>query len=450
MSSCRFMLAALIVLVTAHPLLGGDSRGSLSPRLMRLFPLDKEGQREATVVAKRQGVVLSLSENPSSQPRGGLRLLSCFAKGNSQTRTLSPSARQVNPLSSAEFESLKRKAESAKDSNRIPEAIRLYQQIVARKSDWAEGWWYLGTLHYDADQFSLAESAFSHFTSLQPDGGHGWGMLGLCEFRVGRYVPALDHIVKARSLGLGDNEDLARVLRYHQAVLLNMGKQFESAQELLNGFAVEKKDSVRVLEALGMSVLHISERMETLSDAQKPMIHEFGRAAFLAGAKRVEESRKLYDELEVRYRGAPNVAYALGMSLLAAGEGDRAIGFFRMELERDPDHVDSLLKLAFHSLNSGRSNEGLPYANKALNLEPENFAVHYTLGRIYMELDEISRAIAALEKAARIAPSIPSVYFVLARACRQAQRPADAARARAEFARLEELDQKRHGTATMK
>ena len=348
-----------------------------------------------------------------------------------------------NSLSGSAFERLKKQADTARDANQIPEAIRIYQQILAQKSDWAEGWWYLGTLQYDTEQYGPAAKAFRRFTTLKPENGHGWAMLGLCEFRLKQYLGALDHIVKGRSLGLGDNEDLARVVRYHQAVLLTLGKQFDAAQELLNGFAVEQRESTQVLDAFGMAVLRIPGPLDTLPEQQKQMIREFGKAAFLAGARRVEESRRLYSELDARYHDAPNVAFACGMSFLVAGEAEKAMEFFKRELERDPDHVDSLLRLALQSLDSGRFAEGLPFATKALTLDPENFGAHYALGRIYMGLNEVAKAVAVLEKAARIAPNTPSVYFVLSRAYARANRPTDAARARAEFARLEKLDQKK-------
>jgi tetratricopeptide (TPR) repeat protein len=363
-------------------------------------------------------------------------------QGKAQPRT----ARSTSaPLSNSEFENLKKQAEAAKDSNKIPEALRLYQRILGQKPEWAEGWWYLGTLRYEADEYAPAAKAFGRFTTLEPENGHGWAMLGLCEFRLKQYLGALDHIVKGRSLGLGDNEDLARVVRYHQAVLLTLGKQFDAAQELLNGFAVEQRESPQVLDALGMAVLRIPGPIDTLSEQQKEMIREFGMAAFLAGARRVEESRKLYTNLEAKYRGAPNVAFACGMRYLVAGEAEMATEFFKKELARDPNHVESLLKLALQSLNSGKFEEGLPFATKALKLDPESFAAHYTVGRIYMELNEVSKAVAVLEEAAKIAPNVASVYFVLSRAYARANRPTDAARARAEFARLEKLDKQKQG-----
>jgi tetratricopeptide (TPR) repeat protein len=403
-----------------------DKRRSTSERMLRWLRL------EFLLVLATVPVCLFASSQQPTSPSSNEK---------PRTRRSTPA-----PVSNSALERLKTQAEAAKDSNQIPEAKRLYQQILARKPDWAEGWWYLGTLRYEADEYAPAAKAFNRFTLLEPGNGHGWAMLGLCEFRLKQYLSALDHIVKGRSLGLGDNEDLARVVRYHQAVLLTLGKQFDAAQELLNGFAVEQRESPQVLDALGMAVLRIPGPIDTLSEQQKQMINEFGRATFLAGARRVEESRKLYAELEAKYRAAPNVAFAFGMTFLVAGEPEKAAEFFKKELARDPDHVESLLKLALQSLNSGKFQEGLPFAAKALTLDPENFAAHYALGRIYMELNEVPKAVIVLEKAAKIAPNVASVYFVLSRAYARANRPTDAARARAEFARLERLDeQKRSG-----
>lgn len=351
-------------------------------------------------------------------------------------------------MSPEEFERLKKQAEEAKDASQISEAVRLYRQILTRKAGWSEGWWYLGTLHYDSDQYALAEGAFRELTSREPKNAHGWAMLGLCEYRTRKFAAALDHLVRGRSLGLGDNEDLARVVRYHQALLLNAGRQFEAAQVLLNGFAVEQRESAQVLDALGMSVLRIPRLPEDLSEGQKQMVRDFGRAAFLAAARKREESGRLYSELETRYGKSPNVAYAYGVFLLTQKETDRALEFFKKELEQDPKHTASLLQLALNAINAGRFQEGLPYAQRAVTADPENFAGHYALGRIYTELDEIPKAVATLEKAAKIAPDAPSVYFVLSRAYARAKRPVDAARARTEFARLEALDKKRRGEAT--
>ena len=95
----------------------------------------------------------------------------------------------------------------------------------------------------------------------------------------------------------------------------------------------------------------------------------------------------------------------------------------------------ALLQIAFHAIHSGKFEEAMPYALKAVEIEPENFAGHYALGKIYLEANDVDKAINVLEKSAALAPEVPSIQFVLARAYTRANRTADAARARAEFAR---------------
>ena len=105
-----------------------------------------------------------------------------------------------------------------------------------------------------------------------------------------------------------------------------------------------------------------------------------------------------------------------------------------------------MLQIAYQAIAAGNFADGLPIAKKAAEIEPDHFPAYYALGRIYLELGEVSQAVMALEKAAALAPDSANVQFVLARAYSKAKRPADAARARAQFAaKLEALDKKRQG-----
>ncbi len=374
-------------------------------------------------------------------------LLRLSALTGSGQKTIDAS-RRVTQAPAADFETLKAKADEAREADQIAEAVRLYEQLVKIRPGWAEGWWYVGTLHYDKDQYAPAAAAFSRYVTLERGNGQGWAMLGLCEFRMAQFASSREHLVKARSLGLGGNEELARVVRYHQAVLLTRARQFEMAQALLNGFAVEHRESAAVLDALGLAVLRIPASLESLSAEKREMVRQFGKAAFLAGERRVPEARALYDTAEARYRDQPNVAYAYGVWLMMQKEPEHATSFFRKELQREPAHVPAMLQIAFHAIDSGNFEEAKAHALKAAELEPENFTAHYALGRIYLESNAIPQAVTELEKSARLAPDAASVQFVLAKAYARANRPADAARARAEFKRLDAIDKKRRGEAT--
>ncbi len=313
----------------------------------------------------------------------------------------------MQKVSSAEIERLKAQANAARGADRIPEAIELYKRLAKVSPRNAEAWWYLGTLYYDSNQYGPGAQSFQKFVALDPRNSEGWAMLGLCEYLMKQFASSIEHLTKGRRLGLAGNPDLARVVRYHQAVLLNLGKQFEAAQDLLIGFAVEHRESSSVVDAMGMATLRISEPLDSIRGEQLEMVKQFGKAAFLAGERKMAESRQLYDQLITRYAGQPNVSYAYGVSLLLAREPQEAVTYFKKELERDPKHGPALVQVALQAISSGNFEPALPYASKAVETDPGNFTAHYSLGRIYLELNQGLRAVKTLETAAQIAPDSP-------------------------------------------
>ena len=69
------------------------------------------------------------------------------------------------------FETLKAMANAAREADEVPEAIRLYTELVGIRPNWTEGWWYLGTLYYEKDQYTDGARAFQRFVTLEPKGG---------------------------------------------------------------------------------------------------------------------------------------------------------------------------------------------------------------------------------------------------------------------------------------
>src|SRR5579875_2070434 len=94
-------------------------------------------------------------------------------------------------LSAQTFQDVAAQAAAARDANNIPQAIDLYRSAVKLNAQWEEGWWFLGTLLYDTDQFATARDSFEHFLALNPKAAPGWAFLGLCEFETKDYPKAL-------------------------------------------------------------------------------------------------------------------------------------------------------------------------------------------------------------------------------------------------------------------
>src|SRR5271165_3780247 len=107
----------------------------------------------------------------------------------------------------ADFAVVAENAGQAREANRIGEAMALYRQALALRPEWAEGWWYLGTLLYDRDEYREATGAFEKAVALSPRSGNAAAMLGLAEARLGRNQQALHALERARTLGIGEDPE---------------------------------------------------------------------------------------------------------------------------------------------------------------------------------------------------------------------------------------------------
>jgi predicted Zn-dependent protease len=97
------------------------------------------------------------------------------------------------------------------------------------------------------------------------------------------------------------------------------------------------------------------------------------------------------------------------------------------------------LQLVAELVKRGEAAKARPYAEEAVRLDPQHFAVHLALGQVWFESGDLPKAIAAFERGAKLAPGSAQAHFLLARAYGRAGRSAEAERERAEFRRLEQL-----------
>jgi tetratricopeptide (TPR) repeat protein len=309
----------------------------------------------------------------------------------------------------------------------------LYRRALTENPKWTEGWWCLGTILYDRDDYSGAEGAFEKTSELDPSSGAALVMLGLSEERLHDDGNALKHLRSGRKLGIADYPQLHTAMLFTLATLCverGVRGDFEEAQEALDTLAREGVDSDDVTDTLGMAVLHVRPPPN-----DQKMIHAAGRAETLAARRQPAEARKLYEELASDYPKVSGIQFALGKFLVATYRDDEAVAAFQREIENTPDHLLARLGIAGIKLNSDPAG-GLRYAREAVKIAPELPEAHYLLGVTLMNTGEPLRAIAELEIAQRGEPNEPKVYFALGSAYAKMNRKEDAARARATFTRL--------------
>ena len=253
---------------------------------------------------------------------------------SSRTKRASTNAQAV-ARSNAEFEQAVKLGDEARSAGRLDEAIEPYTKALRLRPKWPEGWWYLGAISYEKDLYAQAREAFSNLVALEPKRGPAWGMLGLCEFQARDYERAVISLQRGRTLGLGGNQELESVIRYHTALLYIRFEQFEVAYEILTEFLRIGNDGQKIVEAFGLAMLRMPFLPSEIPPDKREQVLIAGQAGLYMGARRLDQARKAFDTLLARYPDAPNVHYAFGVFLMNQ-DADAALKEFRRELEISP------------------------------------------------------------------------------------------------------------------
>jgi tetratricopeptide (TPR) repeat protein len=343
------------------------------------------------------------------------------------------------------FDSLSKRAAEARDADRVDEAVALYKKALVLRPRWPEGWWSLGTLEYDRNNYPVAAKAFQRLLVLAPKDGTAHLMLGLCEFEMGQEDAALKHIQAAEKLGVAKNTQLFQVMLYHEGVLLLRKAKYENAQEVLQQLCRSGAENADILRALGLSVFRLSPKAAPPDTSPgAAVIQRTGHAECLVGGKKFDEARAQYKSLLAEYPEFPDIHYVYGHFLLEANDTEAALPEFEKQLELTPGHLNARLEIAAVKYRVD-SAAGVPYAEQAVQLAPRLPFAHYLLGLLYADTGQYAKAIPELEIAQKTFSNEAQVYFALGNAYARTGRKEDAAKARSTFARL---NQQKAGEST--
>lgn len=343
------------------------------------------------------------------------------------------------PFNQQQFDQMVAQANQAREAGNLDDAIEFYKKAITLKPKWNEGWWYLATLLYEKDQYGDAAKAFNNAAALNPKVGAPIAMLGLCEFRQGEYDNALSHLVQARKLGISENAELAKVMFFHEAMLLILKGEFEQAERFLNKLSYDNVTNEQLFIAHGLAVMRMPMLPQQIKTGHKDqeLLRRVGYAQHALAQLNASDGQQEYERWVKDFEKVSGVQYAYGRYLLYKQRLDEeATAAFQRELENSPNHALARLQLAYIRLKNKESEQGLKYAEEAVRLNTRMVLGHYILGRMYLETGNAKGAVEELEISQRMSPDEAKVYFALARAYAKVGRQADAARARDTFARL--------------
>ncbi len=342
---------------------------------------------------------------------------------------------------------LANKALEARESGRLEDSIDLYRRAFRAGLSDPEAFWYQGLNFYDLDRYGEAEEMFRRLVERAPQHAGAQALLGLCEFRGGKYREAFTHLLEATKLGLPPGTELSRVARYHLVALTNKLGQFELASSLLAELVRTWPDMPDLREMAGLSALRLPLLPKEIAAADRERVELAGRAAVLAWRSKPDEALAVADELLEKYPAQPNAHYLKGYILLLK-HSPQAAEEFRKELEISPNHVPARLQIAYERLQRGDAAGGLPYARRAVELAPNDFTAWDIYGRLLLGANRVEEAIRALEKAVKLAPESAEVHFHLATAYSRAGRKEDAARHTRAFRELKKAATEREAVVS--
>jgi len=334
------------------------------------------------------------------------------------------------------FAACSRQAQQARESDYTDQAIAVYQKCLRLKPDWDEGWWYLGTLNYDAGHYRESLVAFRRVVKLRPSMGVAWALLGLSEFEAQDYPAALEHLARGRSLGLTGDEQLAKVAPYHEALLLVRRGEFEAAGKLFSVLVQQGVRSRDLRTALGLSLLRVPLLPSQLDPSKDALVDTAGGVGESMALRNYVQAESGLRQMLADFPQTPFLHYAYGTLLVRVGRMAEATEEFQKETKITPDSSMPWLRLAYLALTGDRPAEGLETAQRAVRLSPTSSVAHYVLGRIYLKQRETTSAVSELEMARQLEPLSARVRYSLSQAYAQAGFKEKAAREQGEFERL--------------
>lgn len=313
------------------------------------------------------------------------------------------------------FDTIAQQADAARSQERVPEAIRLYREATELRPNWADGWWYLGSLLYDQDRFSEAGSAFQHLLGTSHR-SPAYAFLGLCDYENGRYDDALRQFRAWAGAGWAGTHELRDVAAFHFALLLTRDGRFVESLYLLASLAPRLRDIPELSEAMGLGSLRLRYLPENYPPELRERIWLAGKAALYAAQSPNDFARadEFASRLERRYSKQPDVHYFRGTIYGFENNTAAAEREYREELKISPVHAPAMVALATIDLEKSDRVEAGELARSAIRYEPGNAEAHHLLGRVLLENGDLNASAKELETAKQLAPDIPGVRAHLA------------------------------------
>lgn len=295
------------------------------------------------------------------------------------------------------FDELAARASEARNQQDIPRAIQLYAQAEQVNPSWQEGWWYLGVLHYTANQFAEATEAFNHLLELTPRSVPALALRGLCEFETGSYDGSLRDLELAMSHGAAADPRNEQIIRFHLAQLLTRAGRFQEALDQYRYFTANRIDAPDLMVGISLAGMRTPSLAKDIPAENRGMFEAAGKAGYVYLSGDGDAADELFRALFARYPSAPNLHFFYGM-LLFAKHPELAVEQFQCEIDVNPGSEEANALFAFASVIEGHFADAVGPARQAYATAPNMELAEIALGRALAETGDPGRGAELLQQ----------------------------------------------------
>ena len=300
-------------------------------------------------------------------------------------------------------------------SQNLPSATKIYEQIIELDENYTEGYLGLGIINLLNSNIDQSISYLNQSLALKNDLPEAYYHLALCWKEKEEIDKGIAYLKQA--IGLRPNFPEA----YY-----NLGIYFKQKEDLDEAILHLKKTielNPNLAEAhseLGTCLLKQEKIDEAIIEFQQAIEikPDFAKAYSNLGAslQKKDEIKKAISYLRKAIELQPNFPEPylnIAICLQKEYEYDEAIEYFYKAIDIKPDNPESYLSIGIFFLQKKQFNQAINWLEKSLELQPEYPEVYLNLGINWRKKGVIDKAINKLQKAIELKPDFPDAYYHL-------------------------------------
>jgi len=281
-------------------------------------------------------------------------------------------------------------------------ALDVLKQTVEVQPDNAQLRMFYARNLVDAQQFDEAVKQFELLTDDEKLEHEARYALGLLALQMSKPKKSAEHFVQL----LEDKKHVA-ASQYYLAQSFEMQNELTKATEHYkkvgkNQYRFEAELRIALILAKQGQVKEARLRLQNMSpdSLDKELRVYLTEGEILSTAKQYDEALELYDEALQQLTDNNRLLYARALMAEKLGKIDLAIKDLEDIVKREPDNAQALNALGYTLVDKTKQLErGLGYIKKALKLEPNDAAIHDSMGWAYYRLGQYDLALKYLRRA---------------------------------------------------